>query len=95
MTKRLPRPRHHCNHCNSRVVPYDQHDANVLAPAEDGDKPILLRSHNARSTDDRLAWCWSCEKLVNCTRLSATEILRMYLARDGVTVRPHKNRRKR
>lgn len=80
--------RHHCSKCNSRIFPFDKYEDQTESPQKGmkQDK-VLLYSHNSRSVEDRVAWCWHCKKFVRADRLTEPQILAMYIRRKGVSVR--------
>lgn len=87
--------RHHCWKCHSRVFPFDKYEALTEdpLPGKKGGR-ILLHTHNTQDPDDRQAWCWACNKLVHCHRMTEDEFLKLYLARRGVVTRDPKPRKR-
>jgi hypothetical protein len=84
--------RHYCSKCGSRVFPFDKYE-NLTEYTPKVGKPHtpikrpLLYSYNQRDPDNRVAWCWACDKMMPCERLTEREIYRLYIARDGVITR--------
>jgi hypothetical protein len=80
--------RHHCTKCRSRVFPFDKFEKRTESP-EPGRKenPILLTTYNQTHRELRIAWCWSCGRFRTCERLGESEILEMYLRRNGIRTR--------
>jgi hypothetical protein len=75
-------------HSGTRVFPYDSLEARTVSP-EPGKRggEVLLRSFNAVSQDGKLAFCWAGKHWVTAEPVTTQEILRWYLAREGVEVR--------
>jgi RNase P subunit RPR2 len=80
--------RHHCSKCHSRLVPFDKFETRTESP-ELGkkDNPILLKTYNTTHREQRIAWCWSCNRFMTAERVGEAEILEMYMRRKGVRTR--------
>ena len=87
------RVRHFCAVCDSRVFPFDSYDVRVVAPVKGklgGD--ILQTTFNARDPDNRICWCWSCEKRTPAKRETELEFKVRYLSRPGIKYRTIKKK---
>lgn len=96
--KRRARPRareyvrYFCVHCDGRVLPYDSFEALTEAPKPGvSGNPVLLYTYNSRRAelgeDQRSAWCFRCDRIVEGKREGKMEIMLRYLRRRGVTFR--------